>query len=144
MDAKDAKMLTTLRTVNAPNFTYEMLMSFEHGEHMDIIQEYIDDCGFDDDPEDPNHTDPVIVNEFKRFMDKYMLQLAESRRQALQEYSGDCAIDFRCLSCHKGLCTYYIQQFKDKFDIVDYFCVFSDGEEEEVFLRDLIAEVVDR
>lgn len=126
------RALNALRTVNAPSFTYDMLLG-SNSEYLEDIQEYIDD-GLTDDIDCPSS--PVIVEELKRFLDKYMVLFAKSWEHRKETRECGIELDLRCISCHGELTSYYIQQFKDKFDIMDYFCIFSDGIEDELFLAE--------
>lgn len=64
-----------------------------------------------------------------------MIPFARSRAQ-LDPMNWCIELDLRGISCHQELTNYYITQFSDKFDIVDYFCIFSDGIEDKIFIEE--------
>jgi hypothetical protein len=76
-----------------------------------------------------------VIEGLKRFFDKYMVLFAESRAGNLP---GDIELDLRCLSCNDEIMAYYIDNFKDKFDVAKYFCIFADGEEDELFIKEFM------
>lgn len=123
------EQLQALAKANSEGFTYEMLLGPDGDGALDIIQMYII-AELNDDNVNGSVTDSRIVDGLKAFFDKYLVSFACDNR--------GIELDLRMLSCHNELMRYYVNKFKNKFDIVEYFCIFSDGVEDEQYIQEFM------